>query len=435
MPRRHACLAGHRAWSLQLWARWQRPVEELHGQRPRLVGCVAPCWGKGRAAGAQKSGSAGGVAAAPAAPLPSVCSLRLVHPADLAAMPVPWALGPCSLPARWHWEASEKVNGGNLLGLPGQPRLLMLAPGVALHTETEEGFRAAVVKVGVQLCLRGIKICPWLDCPRLEELVSIHDSLGGKAAPRGSARAAAPSAGDCSQQAAALPAGATLAPVRPRACNGWQAWSSTLLHPQLLGALVVTPATPGPPVPLQFARLAEALGRRFVPPNPPCDSVWLGVFTNEHAEQDGYQPGDPADAELHTWPDRYDGMSVRAAPPAASVRRSCRRFCCHWCQPPPHSVCMPPPAFSFCCSLPRRASPTAQLPAPSVPVAALAASHSRIALLRPPARFVLPALQPPPANPNPTSTPPPGRRSSSSPTWPAAGTAMRAPRTATGSEG
>ena len=35
-----------------------------------------------------------------------------------------------------------------MLGLnASQPRLLMLAPGVALHTETEEAFRAEVVKV------------------------------------------------------------------------------------------------------------------------------------------------------------------------------------------------------------------------------------------------------------------------------------------------
>ncbi|KAL4446752.1 hypothetical protein ABPG77_007996 [Micractinium sp. CCAP 211/92] len=126
----------------------------------------------------------------------------------------------------WHWEVSEKVNGGNLLGLPEQPKLLMLAPGVALHTETEEDFRAAVVK---------------------------------------------------------------------------------------------------------FARLAAALGRRFVPPNPPCDSVWLGVFANEHLEHNGYQPGDPADAQVHTWPDRYDGMAVIQFPDLVRRRRGHKGASyCHW---------------------------------------------------------------------------------------------------------
>ncbi len=78
---------------------------------------------------------------------------------------------PCSLAARWHWEVSEKVNGGNLLGLPEQPKLLMLAPGLALHTETEEDFRAAVVKVGRQLALHGQAMplpaacsCWWAAC-------------------------------------------------------------------------------------------------------------------------------------------------------------------------------------------------------------------------------------------------------------------------------
>ncbi|KAL4425434.1 hypothetical protein ABPG75_009450 [Micractinium tetrahymenae] len=126
----------------------------------------------------------------------------------------------------WHWEVSERINGGNLLGLPGKPRLLMLAPGVALHTETEEAFQEAVVK---------------------------------------------------------------------------------------------------------FARLAEALGRRFVPPNPPCDSVRLGVFANEHTEYKSFQPDDPADAQVHTWPDRYDGMSVIQFPDLVRRRRGRRGASyCHW---------------------------------------------------------------------------------------------------------
>ncbi|PSC76104.1 DNA-directed RNA polymerases and III subunit RPABC2 [Micractinium conductrix] len=49
----------------------------------------------------------------------------------------------------WRWEVSEAFSpGGDVLGLnASQPRLLMLAPGVALHTETEEAFRAEVVKL------------------------------------------------------------------------------------------------------------------------------------------------------------------------------------------------------------------------------------------------------------------------------------------------
>jgi hypothetical protein len=39
----------------------------------------------------------------------------------------------------FHWEASEAVQAHNVLGLP-DPRLLMLAPGVQLFTESEDAF-------------------------------------------------------------------------------------------------------------------------------------------------------------------------------------------------------------------------------------------------------------------------------------------------------
>lgn len=45
----------------------------------------------------------------------------------------------------WHWEVSEAYSG-NAVGLP-DPRLLMLAPGVQLLTDTEPGFRDEVAKL------------------------------------------------------------------------------------------------------------------------------------------------------------------------------------------------------------------------------------------------------------------------------------------------
>ena len=62
----------------------------------------------------------------------------------------PHCLLPCCplAPRRWHPQVSEAFNNGSLLGTPGAPRLLMLAPGVALYTETEEAFKDKVEQVG-----------------------------------------------------------------------------------------------------------------------------------------------------------------------------------------------------------------------------------------------------------------------------------------------
>ncbi|KAL4423657.1 hypothetical protein ABPG75_000958 [Micractinium tetrahymenae] len=127
----------------------------------------------------------------------------------------------------WHWQVSEAFAGGNLLGLPGAPKLLMLAPGVALYTETEEAFK-----------------------DRVEQL-----------------------------------------------------W-----------------------------RLAQGLGRALVVPNPPCDSLWLGVFSNGHDPHFGFQLDRPEDKDTHVWPDVYDGMAVLEFPDLQQRQRGPQRNAsyCHW---------------------------------------------------------------------------------------------------------
>ncbi|KAL4419331.1 hypothetical protein ABPG77_006019 [Micractinium sp. CCAP 211/92] len=127
----------------------------------------------------------------------------------------------------WHWQVSEAFNGGSLLGAPGAPRLLMLAPGVALYTETEEAFK-----------------------DKVEQL-----------------------------------------------------W-----------------------------RLARGLGRTLVAPNPPCDSPWLGVFSNAHDPHFGFQLDRPEDADIHVWPDVYDGMAVLEFPDLQQRQAGPQRNAsyCHW---------------------------------------------------------------------------------------------------------
>lgn len=126
----------------------------------------------------------------------------------------------------WNWQVSEAFGGGNVLGMPGETKLLMLAPGVALYTETEEAFR---------------------------------DTIG------------------------------------------------------------------------QYSRLAEALGRKFVIPTPPCDSVWLGVFAAPHDERLTFQLKAPEDADIHTWKDTYDGMTVLQFPNLRRRKNGHRDASyCHW---------------------------------------------------------------------------------------------------------
>ena len=50
-------------------------------------------------------------------------------------------------PRRWDWEVSEAYGGGNALGLPDDPKLMMLAPGVAFYAPTEEEWVEQILKV------------------------------------------------------------------------------------------------------------------------------------------------------------------------------------------------------------------------------------------------------------------------------------------------
>lgn len=48
----------------------------------------------------------------------------------------------------WHWDVTETYTGNNVLGLP-DPKLLMLAPGVQLYTQTEPAFADEVRKLAL----------------------------------------------------------------------------------------------------------------------------------------------------------------------------------------------------------------------------------------------------------------------------------------------
>lgn len=79
-----------------------------------------------------------------------------------------------------------------------------------------------------------------------------------------------------------------------------------------------TPPAPLRSLPPQLWRLAAGLGRTLVVPNPPCDSTWLGVFSNGHDPHYGFEPDRPEDKDIHVWPDVYDGMAVSGPPASCS---------------------------------------------------------------------------------------------------------------------
>jgi hypothetical protein len=117
----------------------------------------------------------------------------------------------------FHWEASEAVQAHNVLGLP-DPRLLMLAPGVQLFTESEDAFF-----LRVRQARRSLFPGPMLTRSHYHHTAT-DESLHPTAPP---------------------------IPNPP------------------------PPPPPFPPVPgLQLAQLAGMLNRTLVIPNPPCDSMW-----------------------------------------------------------------------------------------------------------------------------------------------------------------
>lgn len=77
------------------------------------------------------------------------------------------------------------------------------------------------------------------------------------------------------------------------------------------------------PICLQLIRLAQALGRRMVIPNPPCDSVWIGVW---NTTQNRHEEGERAaleSGELTLWPSYFDGFQVGSCLVAAVVLHLC----------------------------------------------------------------------------------------------------------------
>jgi hypothetical protein len=100
---------------------------------------------------------------------------------------------------------------------------------------------------------------------------------------------------------------------------------------------------------LKLIRLAQALGRKMVVPNPPCDSQWIGIEdTRRYRNEDEQQALDAG--ELTLWPYYFDGFQVAASPP--------RRNCWHQRASVPHCVCTRCGfAQPVTCSRPRRGWP------------------------------------------------------------------------------
>ena len=79
-------------------------------------------------------------------PLPATLAGRLacLHTLIVPRLITNWVSACC---CRFHWEITEARRGDNVLGM-ADPKLLMLAPGVQLFTDTEQSFLEAAKQVG-----------------------------------------------------------------------------------------------------------------------------------------------------------------------------------------------------------------------------------------------------------------------------------------------
>jgi hypothetical protein len=88
---------------------------------------------------------------------------------------------------------------------------------------------------------------------------------------------------------------------------------------QVAGAAAPPPTSDDPAAAcpcLQLARLARALGRSLVVPNPPCDSDWVGVW---RAEATDWLREKEVEATVPLWEEVVDGFQVGAEPRCAEV--------------------------------------------------------------------------------------------------------------------
>ena len=198
-------------------------------------------------------------------PLPATLAGRLacLHTLIVPRLITNWVSACC---CRFHWEITEARRGDNVLGM-ADPKLLMLAPGVQLFTDTEQSFLEAAKQVGGRYGL------VWRRSMRL------------------------------SMQ---------LAP----GCQPGAARRATRFGAALLAQTSTLPP-PCPVLPLQLLRLAGMIGRQLVMPNPPCDSMWVGLVANP----------DYPHPWLPLWRYNYDGLQARPLP------ASWRQLAPAWRQP------------------------------------------------------------------------------------------------------